>query len=515
METNDNSNIIQDAEHASDIASDSKIGKNKKKKSGIAGTILIIILLCVAAFGGYELLIVKPHKEAQASFDQEVQTYNGYYEKYNTSITEFNKKVDQYRESVEGLDAAIDETEAVIKSGTPYDSSLIDSAQADISKIKSKIETVPEKIQAEPEQNFSGEGLSTQDLNSTVDSIRNSEAELQNKITDIEDQTKNLTIPDYTSDIEKLEKHQKEIKDSIDLYKKMLPDNDNDSKTIEEDEKENDDDTDVNPAYYNAFDNLKISFTGIAPGGEAKLKKKTTNGIDGTYNFHIDKNSNLSNGDQVTVTIEYKGKFPTDHKTIEQLNQDLIKTYGKVLYPAKKTFTVSGLKYYLTDVSQIDPDTLSSMEKYANDALKDDFSKRFGDDVALKGADYIGNYFLLGKEFNDGVFSDNYNKLYLLFKVSCEITLGDKADYSNNLNYIYAIEYDDLVNLADNTNGTDLSDFNYKLGDFTIDTGVKQNFVLNYKFQFFGFKDINAAYNKIIAKQSDKYSYVNNVSEAQ
>ena len=136
-------------------------------------------------------------------------------------------------------------------------------------------------------------------------------------------------------------------------------------------------------------------------------------------------------------------------------------------------------------------------------------------DVALKGADYIGNYFLLGKEFNDGVFSDNYNKLYLLFKVSCEITLGDKADYSNNLNYIYAIEYDDLVNLADNTNGTDLSDFNYKLGDFTIDTGVKQNFVLNYKFQFFGFKDINAAYNKIIAKQSDKYSYVNNVSEAQ
>ena len=99
--------------------------------------------------------------------------------------------------------------------------------------------------------------------------------------------------------------------------------------------------------------------------------------------------------------------------------------------------------------------------------------------------------------------------------MSCEITLGDKADYSNNLNYIYAIEYDDLVNLADNTNGTDLSDFNYKLGDFTIDTGVKQNFVLNYKFQFFGFKDINAAYNKIIAKQSDKYSYVNNVSEAQ
>ena len=193
----------------------------------------------------------------------------------------------------------------------------------------------------------------------------------------------------------------------------------------------------------------------------------------------------------------------------------MIKTYGKVLYPAKKTFTVSGLKYYLTDVSQIDSDTLSSMEKYANDALKDDFSKRFGDDVALKGADYIGNYFLLGKEFNDGVFSDNYNKLYLLFKVSCEITLGDKADYSNNLNYIYAIEYDDLVNLADNTNGTDLSDFNYKLGDFTIDTGVKQNFVLNYKFQFFGFKDINAAYNKIIAKQSDKYSYVNNVSEAQ
>ena len=145
--------------------------------------------------------------------------------------------------------------------------------------------------------------------------------------------------------------------------------------------------------------------------------------------------------------------------------------------------------------------------------LIDDNEKKYGKDISINEIKYLGNYFLLNKEPRNVLSGKDFNKFYLLFTVSAIIDLGEKGGYRKNIEYVFSSEYDDLVNLADNSNGTDLSDVKKPSDYFTIDSGVKKNIAFNYTFKFYGYKDIDSAYNKIITSQAEKYAYENNVDD--
>lgn len=213
----------------------------------------------------------------------------------------------------------------------------------------------------------------------------------------------------------------------------------------------------------------------------------------------------------VTVTVEYNGKFPTDHKTIEQLNQDLYKEYGKVISETEKKYTVSGLKYYLSNSSQISDETLKKMQSNAEESVRENIKNKFGNDVSVDEVTYLGNYFLLNKGFDDGLLGKDYNKFYLLFSVKATIDLDSKGDYKKTIEYIFSAEYDELYNLADDSIGADLTAFKSPSESFTIDTNVKKNWISNYVYKFNGYKDRESAYNKIISAQSDDYTYEKNL----
>lgn len=486
--------------------------KEKNGKGTMALAFIVVILCAVAAYCGYYLFYRKPYDDACAAFNQEVQNYNKFYSEYKNTTDELNTKIDEYNSSVQKLEKAISEVEKIAQSGTAYDKSLVDDANHYIEKQKQK-RVKQNRRSLDASETFDLNDMNTKEINNEIDAIQKKEIDLENEIKDIKDQIDKMSVPDYSKEIKKLQSMQEKIKESIEVYNTMDPSADVSNANKNEKNASSNVEEDSPVQLYDPFQNLSLAFSGIAPNGKAKIKKKSDKGIDGEYKFIIDKDSHLDNGDTVTVKVECNNKLPIEHKTIRQLNQDLAADYGKVISITEKTYKVSGLNYYLLNSKQISDKTIKKMKNSSIDNLKEDLEKKYGKDISINEIKYIGNYFLLNKEQRNVLSGKDFNKFYLLFTVSATIDLGEKGDYRKDIEYVFSSEYDDLMNLADNSNGTDLSDVKKPSDNFTIDSGVKKNIAFNYTFKFYGYKDVDSAYNKIITSQAEKYKYENNVDD--
>ena len=204
-------------------------------------------------------------------------------------------------------------------------------------------------------------------------------------------------------------------------------------------------------AKVDAFADINVHFGGSAPFGTASVENNSSSEFLQQVSFQLDKDSNLNNGDTVTVTAVY--------------DDYLTETYGCIPESDTKTYTVEGLDAYMTSFDGLPDGALDELHSDARDRVESLIAKKSDICNAFNGWGNASVYqvdtqnlklhtsYLLVSKGED--FGAKYSNMY----IEVYHTTG-RIEYWNEFNgdmYI-AVSYKDLkfdesgnliVNLAD------------------------------------------------------------------
>lgn len=250
---------------------------------------------------------------------------------------------------------------------------------------------------------------------------------------------------------------------------------------------------------FDPFEEVVVSFSGIAPNGKALLDNYPNNGLE----YVISTPQTVKNGDEITVSVSYYGQ------DIEAYVNDM----GKMPAVLEKKYMVSGLPEYMTSASQIPEETLKEMQAQSEDIIKAttaNWISGYSLDIS-----YIGNYMLFAKKQSDSP----QNMLILLYKMHYKNTFtdykGDAHDYETD--YYFYVNWDDLVL---NEYGTCTYDKNtyWKTNErFTVKTDFYKDYwqfaiepYRPYELSFIGYQTLDEIYNLYITKRIENYKFEEN-----
>ena len=241
---------------------------------------------------------------------------------------------------------------------------------------------------------------------------------------------------------------------------------------------------------FDAFADIEVSFSGIAPNGKATLMNNSRDEACMSYTYSLDVNSGLSNGDTVTVTIS--------ENAIDRVAEQT----GKAPEVMSKQYTVTGLSAYVTELSQISGEAMKSMQKEAEDGLNAHIAKSWADVEHLEGMKYLGSYLLVRKPH---VSSGNENILFLVYEISYGNTYND-ADYHTT--YYYYVRYRNLYNDGDGKTVVDLSD--RATPSNWLNFEVRNRYGSAY--YTYGYQTLQDLFQACVTSSIDNYTYESSVS---
>lgn len=249
---------------------------------------------------------------------------------------------------------------------------------------------------------------------------------------------------------------------------------------------------------FDAFADLNVEFSGIAPNGNANL-----NYIGSElnyYDFDCDRRNGLSNGDTVTVTI--------DDSRLEYYAENL----GKIPEVLEKEYKVDGLDSYLAKISEIDDEALAAMQQQATDVYYAHIAQNWGEGESLASLTYIGNYLLTAK--NKDSWGNN-NIVYLVYKAQVKNDYSNDGKSYNKLNDVYwYISFNDLMVGADGKVIVDVTYYNTPNDRFTIDSGVSSGWFGTKTWRYYGYQTLDDLYKAVVAYYMDSYNHEDNVDES-
>ena len=250
---------------------------------------------------------------------------------------------------------------------------------------------------------------------------------------------------------------------------------------------------------FDAFADLEAEFMGIAPNGYANFNY--TGSEISYYDFNYDTTSGLSNGDTIKVTI--------DESRLEYYAEKL----GKVPETLEKEYTVEGLSSYLTKISEINDEALTSMQQQAADVYNAYVAKDWADDSKLESLTYIGDYLLTVK--NTDSYWGNYNTLYLVYKVQARNNYSNDGDTYNKVTDVYwYISFNNLMVESDGKVTVDVTNYSTPYDRFTIDSGVSSGWWSTRTWQYYGYQTLDELYKKAVSQNIDTYNHEDNVDES-
>lgn len=204
---------------------------------------------------------------------------------------------------------------------------------------------------------------------------------------------------------------------------------------------------------FDAFEGIEVSFQGISPRGMAYLEQKNSN-VD--YDkFSFDKSTGLKNGDIVTVSLD-------DSNLKYYLEEN-----GAIPAEFSKTYTVSGLEYFITDTSELSGDIRKQLGERA-DAIVLSQCAKWSKETYLDGADRIGNYFLtaIGNEEED------QNRYGFVYVINSHISPG--KDYpTKSVTCYYAIAFKNII--LDENNQLDVNAVEYYTSGGVVEVSIDQS----------------------------------------
>ncbi len=243
---------------------------------------------------------------------------------------------------------------------------------------------------------------------------------------------------------------------------------------------------------FDPFQNLKVTFTGIAPKGEVSISGES--GEVSGLNYTADKNTGLSNGDKITVSVDTSSGDINDY----------CMKYGLIPSVTEKEYTVEGLSSYAATFEDIPEDIRNKMDTNAQDTLKAYVAGKWADPKTFKGMKLIGNYFIYPKDSSLNVSVNNY--VYFVYKV----TALNKDDDNKEFSYYYYSYYTDVMPLDDGTCSYDLSSMSTPTSSDWFSSGDSFS-TGNYR--YYGYQDLDSLFSKQVTAKIDKYRYESTVKD--
>lgn len=235
------------------------------------------------------------------------------------------------------------------------------------------------------------------------------------------------------------------------------------------------------------FDNIDVSFQGIAPNVTAYLDNANTDSYV-RMSYKMDKNNNLNIGDVITVTADYN-------------KEDLLEA-GYIAESDTKEFVVEGVAQYVSELSQIPSDILEKLKKQMEDATKSHVADKWAEEETLKEMEYLGSYLLTLK---DGMQQNNdYNMLYLIYKIDVDNSEGSFSYYSY-------CKYKNLIILEDGTCSVDISNYSLPQGSSFFGNVSGEAFNKG-KYYYIGYEKIDSLFNNCVTKNIEYYEYESDVT---
>lgn len=230
-------------------------------------------------------------------------------------------------------------------------------------------------------------------------------------------------------------------------------------------------------------------------GGETSLF--VTYCADGS----ADKTRNLSNGDTVTVTV---------HSNRDDFS-DCIEKYGAIPAATEKTYTVEGLKEYITSTDGLTDSVLVSLQNQAEDVLNAYIAKSWDSEcVTLKGMSYLGYYILTPKnKDNYGVYQD---VIILPYQVTSHNHFEDDKGqvYDADVSYYWYIAFRNVSKDADGNIAGGLDDYYTANASFDVKTGLDDGWWEKY-WSYDGYQTLDELYSNAVTRNVEDYNHQDNV----
>lgn len=247
---------------------------------------------------------------------------------------------------------------------------------------------------------------------------------------------------------------------------------------------------------FDAFADLEVTFSGVGPNGNVELEYKGTQ-LDG-YDFSCDKDSGLSNGDTVTVSIS------------DENLSDYAERIGKVPETLEKTYKVEGLQHYLTSMSEIGEEDLKAMQQQASDVFHAYVARDWVNTTKLKSFDYVGTYFLTAK--NPETVRGSQNALYLVYKIRAKnIYSNGEETFDKTSDVYWYLSYSDLLAGTDGRLAMDLSDYGTPNESYVVDSGISDGWFGTYSWYYDGYGTLDALYKDVVTSNADAYNHEDHV----
>lgn len=173
------------------------------------------------------------------------------------------------------------------------------------------------------------------------------------------------------------------------------------------------------------FEDLKVTFTGIAPSGQVEFEYTGSNENISSYNFEADRYDGLRNGDMVTITYNV-----SDEDTLY---------YGYVLSTKEKQYEVSGLQEYADSYADLTADFLATLKSESEDTIYSYIANNYDSSCTMTNLEYCGYIMNCIKDASGYV--DSYNDLYLIYRGDVSHSKGE----FNTTKVYYPVQFENIL----------------------------------------------------------------------
>lgn len=242
-------------------------------------------------------------------------------------------------------------------------------------------------------------------------------------------------------------------------------------------------------AKFDAFEEVVIGYTGIAPEARAELKEVP---YDNGLSYRLENGERVKNGDTVTVVADYYGN-----------EENYVNEYNRLPDSLTKDYVVEGIDEYVMQASEISEEDLEPMIKDCQDVMEKKAADMKDDYSSLDGMDFVSAYLLTKKSENA---YGNYNYVVIICKDVFKFK-SDKAETETVDNYFVA-SYPKVIKTSDGSIHVDFSgrEIPYQTHSFRYEH--KSGFWGGSRIYYIaGFNSFDAAFSEAVTKKIDNYSY--------
>ena len=231
---------------------------------------------------------------------------------------------------------------------------------------------------------------------------------------------------------------------------------------------------------FDPFKNLKVTFSGVEPNGEADIEYNGD--LLSDYDFSCDKMYGLKNGDKIKISLTGNADY-------------YVSQYNKAPSVLEKEYKVKNLGKYITKIKEVDSDSINSVRARAQESIKE-MTDYWSEDVTLDKVSYAGDYLQVAKD------SDDYTKNYygVIYQINAHIQ-KDGGERKDVVSY-YSMKFKNIVVSKDEKCEIDLDDYEVPYDEFSIE--VTSGNGSSGKYWFDGYQTLEDLKKKCVDENADE-----------